>query len=333
MELEAERFATVSDLVHALVRAPIEHDPEIETRLPAPGDRVGRFEVIREIGRGGHGLVLEARDLELGRRVALKSLRHGRPGAGPARVEALHSEAEAMASLHHPNIVTLYDYGTDATGPYLVLELLGGEMLSARLARGPLALDEALRIASGVARALVHSHERGVLHRDLKPGNVSLGPRGEVKVLDFGVAAFFGRVRVGGGTPGYMAPEQRDGRPEDARTDVYALGLLVAQMLTGVPPLPPERPGASTRIPSLEGQGLPRRLMSLVERALARDPERRPDAAGFLEEIENIERGPRFRCLAARAVRRLGRAAGLAFPGRAQWLAAAPLNAAASKPW
>ncbi len=300
MQQRAERFATVSDVVHALIRAPVEQDEHDEASLPTSGDRVGRFEVIREIGRGGHGVVFEARDLQLGRLVALKSLPHRNPEADPVRVEALHREAEAVARLHHPNIVTLYDFVTGSAGPYLVLELLHGEPLSARLARGPVALSEAVRIACDVARALVHSHERGVLHRDLKPGNVSLGPRGEVKVLDFGIATICGRTRVAGGTPGYMAPEQMEHGSEDVHTDVYALALLLVQMITGRSPLPPDRPGAPPRIPSLHGRRLPPRLVCLVMSALERDPARRPDAAAFLCGLEEVAHRLRARRWASR---------------------------------
>ena len=308
MEQRAERFVTISDLVYALVQAPVDGNEWIEANLPRPGDHLGRFEIVREIGRGGHGVVFEARDLALGRLVALKSVPRGRAEADPARVEALHREAEAMASLHHTNIVTLYDYVTSSSGPYLVLELLGGEPLSARLSRGPLALGEAVRIASDVARALVHSHERGVLHRDLKPGNVSLGPRGEVKVLDFSFASTRGRARTGGGTPGYMAPEQLEGRPEDARTDVYALGLLLVHMITGEPPLPPERRGEPARIPQLEARTLPF-LVLLLESALARDPAHRPDAAEFLLGLEEVARRLKARRWTRRIAQRFARTA------------------------
>jgi eukaryotic-like serine/threonine-protein kinase len=306
MEQGLDRFHTVSDLVRALVQAPERPEDEVEAGHPAPGDQVGRFELIREIGRGGHGVVFEARDLELGRLVALKSLRCGAPEGDPAREEALHREAKAVASLHHRNIVTLYEYGRSVAGPYLVLELLGGETLSARLARGPLELTEAVRIAADVARALAHAHARGVSHRDLKPGNVSIGPDGEVTLLDFGIAHLPGCGGRGGGTPGYMAPEQREGRPEDARTDVYALGLLLAEMITGRRPRPPEHRGAPVRLRSLVAQGAPARLVSLVARALANDPGGRPEAAELLRGLEAVARGLQPRRRARRAVRQVG---------------------------
>jgi len=314
MEQRVERFATVSDLVCALVRAPEVRDEEIEGRRLTPGDRLGRFELVREIGRGGHGVVFEARDLELGRLVALKSLRRTSREADSAREEALHREARAVASLHHPNIVTLYDYGWSAAGPYLVLELLHGESLSERLSRGPMEPAEVVRIAIDVARALVHAHERGILHRDLKPSNVLLGPGGEVTVLDFGIAGVFGRG-CGGGTPGHMAPEQLEGRPEDARTDVYALGVLVAQMVTGTPPRPSQRSDALDRVRKLESRGVPPRLASLVARSLARDPEGRPDSLAFLEGLEVIARGLRIVRSARQATRRFGWFAALALLG------------------
>src|SRR5512140_1632885 len=202
-----------------------------------PGESVGRFELVSEIGRGGFGIVYEARDKELGRSVAFKAVRPGRgleEGAG----ELLLREAEAIARLSHPNLVTLHDVGRCEQGPYLVLELLRGLTLGERLRDGPLPVREALRIGAEVARGLAHAHGLGVTHRDLKPSNVFLCEGGHVKVLDFGMAHAFGRQRILGGTPAYMAPEQWEDAGEDERTDVFALGVMLYQMLAGDVPMP-----------------------------------------------------------------------------------------------
>ncbi|MFT3913533.1 MAG: protein kinase [Anaeromyxobacteraceae bacterium] len=260
---------------------------------PAPlgeGAVVGRFRLLRELGRGGFGVVHEAEDTVLPRRVALKLVRTGPRSS--LRSERLLEEAEAAARLAHPNIVTLHDVGRSEHGPYLVLELLDGEVLQRRLSRGALPPAEAVRIAAGVARGLAHAHARGVVHRDLKPGNVFLTRDGHVKVLDFGLAHAFGLKRVEGGTPAYMAPEQRAGGDEDERTDVYALGVLLFRMLAGRLPFAPEDPEAAApgagRAPALELPGLPA-LGELVALMLERDPAARPrDGGEVLRALEPI---------------------------------------------
>ena len=222
-----------------------------------PGARVGRFEILRTIGRGGFGVVYEARDETLRQSVALKTVR--RRGSGTLPSKRLLLEADAAARLSHPNIVTLHDVGTSNHGPYLVMELLRGESLSARTSRGPLPPADAVRIALEVARGLAHAHALGVVHRDLKPANVFLCAEGTVKVLDFGLAHALGQPRPEGGTPAYMAPEQRAGAPEDERTDVFALGVMLYQMLAG------ERPFGTEG-----GNPFHRRARSLGDRPVSR---------------------------------------------------------------
>ncbi|HEU4383925.1 MAG TPA: protein kinase [Anaeromyxobacteraceae bacterium] len=239
-----------------------------------PGAVVGRFELLREIGRGAFGVVWEARDRELGRSVAFKAVRAGVHVVGG---DELLAEAEAAAKLAHPNIVHLYDYGRCEHGPYLILELLRGETLDERLRRGPLTLREALRVAVEVSRGLAHAHGQGVVHRDLKPGNVYLCDDGQVKVLDFGLALVFGRTGLAGGTPAYMAPEQARGQIGDQRSDVYALGAMVVELLTGRLPYDPrgERGVPAGGTPP-ELPGIPAALARILGRMLAREPEERP---------------------------------------------------------
>ncbi len=266
----------------------------------APGAVVGRFELVREIGRGGFGVVYEAKDLELGRAVAFKAVR---PGTRPTVCEdRLLGEAEAAARLSHPNIVTLHDAGRADCGPYLILELLHGKTLARRLEFGPLPFREALRIGVEVAKGLAHAHEHGVVHRDLTPGNVFLCDDGQVKVLDLGMAQAFGRRRLDGGTPSYMAPEQWRGAPEDERTDVFALGVVLYRMLANELPFPEDggrsvqgpRPAPPLDVPE------ERALSELIARMLRKDPVERPRDAGevlaalgsFEQELQRSQSAP-----------------------------------------
>jgi eukaryotic-like serine/threonine-protein kinase len=198
-------------LLLEVARAPAEEVSAAWKEELLPGTRVGRFEIRREIGRGGFGAVYEAFDPELGRDVALKALRPRR-GGRPISPETIRLEAEAVAKLNHPNMVTLFDVGSCPAGPYLVMELLRGQTLADRLDQGALPLDEALRVADELARGLAHAHQHGVIHRDLKPANAYLCEDGGVKILDFGLAHLLGSEGSSeGGTPDFMAPEQARG--------------------------------------------------------------------------------------------------------------------------
>jgi tetratricopeptide (TPR) repeat protein len=255
------------------------------------GAVVGRFELLREIGRGGFGTVWEARDRELGRSVAFKAVRAGTRAS--VREERLLAEAEAAAHLSHPNLVTLHDVGRTDQGPYLVYELLHGETLERRLHREPMSVREAVATALAIAKGVAHAHERGVFHRDLKPANVMVCSDGQVKVLDFGLAHAFGWHYEAGGTPAYMAPEQEVGGPEDERADVFALGAMLYRMVAGKVPYPVdgkgrrdlERRPAPLRAPDAPG------LAELVARMLEREPALRPrDGAEVRAGLEAIQR-------------------------------------------
>ncbi len=239
-------------------------------REPARGDRIGRYEILRRLGQGGFGVVYLARDPELGRHVAVKVLRADRRRMDRA-LDLIHADAIATARLSHPNIITVFDVGTWGGRPFMVVELLEGEPLDRRLGRGPLSVREASAMAGQIARALVHAHQSGVIHRDLKPENVFVLADGRVKVLDFGLAAL--AADPGGaptvapalrhaGTPGYMAPEQRRGEPVDARTDVYALGTMLREMVLG-------REGAERALAERNRRpaGLPSALAAVIARA------------------------------------------------------------------
>lgn len=258
---------------------------------PQPGERIGRFEVLRETGRGGFGVVYEARDETLGRLVALKLLKPGRRRR-ELGARWLVEEAEAAAQLQHPNIVALHDLGSHRGNPYLVLELLRGETLADRLHRGPLTMERALDVATQVARALAHAHGRGVLHRDLKPGNVFLCEDGTAKLLDFGLSRLIGAAgSKSGGTPAYMAPEQWRSEGEDARADVFALGVLLHHAIAGEPPWA-VRDGRSAVLdagPTPRLSGVARDVADLVKRMIEPDPVQRPqNGAVALEALRAL---------------------------------------------
>jgi serine/threonine protein kinase/tetratricopeptide (TPR) repeat protein len=236
------------------------------------GVSLGPYRIKDKLGEGGMGAVFLAVDTRLGRAVAIKTMHE----QFNSRFER---EARAISSLNHPNICTLYDIGAD----YLVMELVEGETLAALLKRGPLPITTALLYASQIAGALGEAHGKGIVHRDLKPGNIMIAKSG-VKVLDFGLAAREGDQTLTGerrvmGTPAYMAPEQREGKPADARTDIYAFGWVFYEMLTG------ER--AATQRRRLRA----RKLESIVSRCLNEEPGRRwQSAAELLRELAVVPR-------------------------------------------
>jgi eukaryotic-like serine/threonine-protein kinase len=225
----------------------------------AVGSRLGVFDIIAPVGAGGMGEVYRASDTKLDRVVALKLLPEAFAG-DPARLARFEREAKLLASLNHPGIAHLYGFeavtlGNGSQAHVLVMELVEGEDLAARVKRGPLAIDEALQIAKQIAEALEEAHEKGIVHRDLKPANVKVTPDGKVKVLDFGLAkAWTGDSSSGSsadlsqsptlahtgtaaglilGTAAYMAPEQARGKTVDKRADIWAFGVVLYEMLTG----------------------------------------------------------------------------------------------------
>jgi serine/threonine-protein kinase len=221
----------------------------------AAGTRVGSYEVVAAIGEGGMGQVYRARDTRLGRDVALKIV-SGSFGADPGRLARFEREAKTLASLNHPHIAQLYgieDLDAAGGGVALVLELVEGEDLSARMGRGPVSADSAAAMARQIADALDAAHERGIVHRDLKPANIKVRADGTVKVLDFGLAkdslgadstnartvtalAAITEHHAVVGTPAYMSPEQATGQPVDHRTDIWAFGCVLYEMLSGRQP-------------------------------------------------------------------------------------------------
>jgi formylglycine-generating enzyme required for sulfatase activity/dienelactone hydrolase len=278
------RGGSFSALLEDVFNAAVDGAGEVGANPFLANEVVGRFKLIREIGRGGFGIVYEARDLDLKRAVAFKAVKIG--SRLDVKRDRLLREAEAAAQLSHPNIVTLLEAGRSEKGPYLILELLRGRTLAERLRHGKLSVDEALRIATEVAKGLAHAHAHGVVHRDLTPGNVFLCDDGQVKVLDFGMAHAFGQRKVDGGTPAYTAPEQRSGAPEDERTDVFALGVVLFEELTGTLPFRDAAHLLSSRRAPLAAVPEAPNLRAAIGRMLEKDPRRRPrDGAEVLAAL------------------------------------------------
>jgi eukaryotic-like serine/threonine-protein kinase len=278
----------LSALIARLARGPPVSGDEVWAVPLRAGDRVGRYEIVRELARGGFGAVYEAVDGELGRAVAVKTVRPGRVLSAEGGAGWLRAEAEAVGALSHPGIVSVYDVGAEGGAPYVVMELLRGETLATRMERRPLTPIEAVRVARDVAAALAYAHQRGVRHRDLKPGNVFLCEDGTTKLLDFGLSHVFGRGGWHcGGTPAYLAPERWRQEPEDARVDLFSLGVILYELLAGKVPYPAtEQHGAMIDPgppPRLAVKGLPRRLHALVASALAKDPAARPASANVVQ--------------------------------------------------
>ncbi|MGH9675174.1 MAG: serine/threonine-protein kinase [Bryobacteraceae bacterium] len=215
------------------------------------GTTIGSYQVPARLGAGGMGEVYRARDTRLNRDVAIKVLLPAFAN-DPERMARFEREAYTLASLNHPNIAAIYGLELFGDTRALVMELVEGETLADRIARGAIPLDEALPIARQIAEALEAAHERGIIHRDLKPANVKITPEGKVKLLDFGLAKALDDTPASGssansptlsiaatragvllGTAGYMAPEQVKGRPADKRADIWAFGVVFHEMLSG----------------------------------------------------------------------------------------------------
>ena len=265
------------------------------------GDHFGPYEVVAPLGEGGMGEVYRARDTRLGREVAIKILRADRVDAEQRR--RFEREARTIAGLDHPNLLTIFDIGTERGTDYLVTELLRGETLRARMDREKrIAWVDTARIAEALARGLAVAHARGIVHRDIKPENVFLTEDGRVKILDFGLAhvttpiadaATMNQTAPGAllGTVPYMAPEQACGDPVDARTDLFGLGAVTYECLAGVTPF--RRETVTATFAALMGEpprslttwGVREDLASVVEHCLAKLPNERPQSASQVADM------------------------------------------------
>jgi serine/threonine-protein kinase len=267
-----------------------------------PGTRFGPYEIVAPLGAGGMGEVYRARDPRLGREVAIKVLPSG--SAHGDRLARFVQEARTIAALSHPNLLAIFDVGT-GDPPYLVTELLEGETLRTRLARGPLTPTDAVAVGLQIAAGLAAAHGRGIVHRDLKPENLFVTTDGRVKILDFGLATTVATPDTAGvtaavtaartlpgvvlGTLGYLSPEQARARPVDHRTDLFACGAVLFEMLTGQRAFRGDSPADTLalllhRSPSelSFGPTVPPGLADVVRRCLQQDPARRFQSAPAL---------------------------------------------------
>jgi serine/threonine-protein kinase len=281
------------------------------------GTQLGSHEITALLGKGGMGEVYRARDLKLKREVAIKIL-PDEFGSDSDRVIRFQREAEVLASLTHPNIAGIYDIQESKGTRFLILELVEGETLADHIARGPIPVDEALAIAIQICEALEAAHEKGIVHRDLKPANVKLTPEGKVKVLDFGLAKVMDRptaetdlsnspTLITGtmavmimGTASYLSPEQARGRPGDPRSDIFAFGCVLYEMLTGHQAFHGEDASdilASVMKIDADFNRLPAnlnpRLTNLLRRCLAKNRKERWYAVGDIRiELQSIQAQP-----------------------------------------
>jgi serine/threonine protein kinase len=283
------------------------------------GETAGRYEIRERLGRGGMSVVYRAWDPKLEREVALKFLPALLSLDGASR-ERLLVEAQVAAGLEHPNICTIYEIGEAEDGRlFISMPLYEGETLQTKLESGPLTEEETLRLALQAARGLAKAHERGVIHRDIKPGNLMITQDGTLKILDFGIAQLEGASERMGQTPGttyYMSPEQVAGQHVDTRTDLWSLGVVLYEMLTGHRPLEGETREAVRRaivqddVAPVEGMrpDLSSRLSALVRSLLQKQPELRPStAARLVEDLRSLRQAER-----ATPSRRVALVAGLA---------------------
>jgi serine/threonine protein kinase len=282
------------------------------------GAKLGPYEIVSPLGAGGMGEVYKARDTRLDRTVAVKVL-SSQLSATPEMRQRFEREAKTISQLSHPHICALHDVGREGETEYLVMEYLEGETLADRLLKGPLPLEQTLRFGMQIADALDKAHRQGIVHRDLKPGNVMLTKTG-VKLLDFGLAKAVAPARSplevtslptqGApvtregtllGTVQYMAPEQLEGKEADARTDIFALGIVLYEMATGkkafsgatqaslISSILRDEPAAISQVQPMSPPSLDR----IVQTCLAKDPEDRwQSAADVKRELRWIGEGP-----------------------------------------
>lgn len=266
----------------------------------------GRYTVGQMIGTGGMADVYLGLDTRLDRKVAIKVLRRDL-AKDPAFVARFRKEALAAGGLNHPGIVAVYDSGEENNSPYIVMELISGQTLRQKLQAGQLPLSTSLEIIKGILQALDYSHNKGIIHRDIKPSNIMITDSGDIKVMDFGIARATDDIGATltntwnvVGTAQYLSPEQATGEMADGRSDLYSLGCLMYELLTGQPPFTGDTPvsvayqhvsspltPASNINPSLDTN-----LDQMLEVVLAKDPNNRyQDAITMLEDLEHVIKG------------------------------------------
>ena len=270
-----------------------------------PTEYADRYEIVREIARGGMANVYLAHDKKLDRPVALKVL-SAELSRDPAFVERFRLEAQSAGGLNDPNIVAVYDWGQEQSTSFIVMEYVEGRTLRDVINEGSVAADQAARIAGDIAKALAAAHRAGVVHRDIKPGNVLITPTGQVKVTDFGIARANGvgdgLTKTGAvmGTATYFSPEQAQGVPVDARSDIYSLGVVLYEMMTGVVPFAGDSAVSvaylhvrePVKAPSQRRRDLSPALEAIILTCLAKDPVDRYQSADQLRaDLLRFQRG------------------------------------------
>jgi serine/threonine-protein kinase len=254
------------------------------------GQMLGQYEILEEIGRGGMATVYKARQTSINRTVAIKVLpRHFLHD--PGFYERFEREVDVIAHLEHPHILPIYDYGRDKDVPYIAMRYLGGGSMAQLIRRGVPKLADLDRPFAQMAQALDHAHKQGIIHRDLKPGNIMLDENGNAYLSDFGIARVLGSNLTGSaiiGTPAYMSPEQANGFPLDARSDLYSMGVVLFELITGKEPYQAETPMAlllkhiNEPMPPLSRyrSDIPDRVEAVIAKATAKDPNNRYSSAG-----------------------------------------------------
>jgi len=297
--------------------------PAVEPAMGNLPREFGPYELLSEIGRGGMGVVYEARQTGLDRTVAIKMIL-GAHLASSEHVRRFQAEAKAAARVRHPHIVPIHEVGQLHGQDYFAMELIKGESLAERIARGPLSVESAVRLLVAIARAIDHLHEQGIVHRDLKPSNILLDGEELPYVTDFGLAKVFAgdcqmtATGVIAGTPSYMAPEQAAGSHGKIgpAVDVYSLGSILYELLAGRPPFRGETPldtllevlGREPTLPRRLNSHIPRGLELICLKCLAKSPDDRYGSAGALaDDLEHFARGETLEVRPPHAGQRLWR--------------------------
>lgn len=269
------------------------------------GKTLGQFEIIEEIGRGGMATVYKARQRSMNRVVAIKVLPR-QMLHDPNFYERFTREVDVISHLEHPHIVPIYDYGQDDGLPYIAMRYLGGGSLEQRIRRGQVRLEEIEKPLRQIAQALDYAHQQGIIHRDLKPGNIMFDEAGNAYLSDFGIARVLGSDLTGSmiiGTPAYMSPEQANGLPVDGRSDIYSLGIVLYEWLTGRSPYQAETPMAVLLkqiqepmpfVRLIRGD-VPQTIDHVIQKATAKEPSYRFSSAGeFAQAFSNAVNGVPF---------------------------------------